>query len=70
MKDVPREPQDTPEPQDYAAAKLEWLNDNPDRCDAEWEKLPTRKRNYLAKQQMYHRGYSDLCDAIMNFRRK
>lgn len=48
-----------PTEQDYVAAKAEAPN---------WEQLPKRKQNALARDQMYHREYHELAAAIMGYR--
>lgn len=55
-----------PEPSHYTAAQLEYEKENPGKS---FNDLPTRKRNALAKDQMYHSEYHDLCNAIMGVRK-
>lgn len=57
-----RPPQRAPQLIDYEVAKKDFESENPGQT---YDNLPTRKRNALAKDQMFHREYHDLCRAIM-----
>lgn len=56
----PKEPKRSPRPEDYAEAQ---------RNNPNWDNLTTRKKNALAKDEMHHREYHALADAIMGVRR-
>lgn len=51
-----------PLPEDYQTAEKEW---NQGHYEQSFASLPTRKRNSLARDQMYHREFHALCDAIV-----
>jgi len=53
-KELP--PKKMPECCDFAAAKAN---------HPEWDSLTTRKKNALARDEMFHREYHALADAIM-----
>lgn len=55
-KEMP--PKKLPTEADFAVAEKE----HPD-----WASLPTRKKNALAREQMFHREYYELSAAIMDF---
>ena len=57
----------TPTKADCDAAKTRWNESNP---QLKWEDLPTRKKNKLAKNEMYLREHMELSDAISNFRNR
>ena len=59
MNDLPEKRK--PEQIDYETAQ----RNNPD-----WDTLTTRKKNSLARNEMFHREYHGLCEAIMGFRPK
>ena len=61
MKELLAKPKPQPSPEDYVAAQHEYESET----GLKFADLPTRKRNMLAKDQYFHRGYHDLCDAIM-----
>jgi hypothetical protein len=56
-----------PDLEDHAKAKLVFEKENP---GLSFSDLPTRKRNALAKSEMFHREYHGLCVAIMGFKKK
>jgi hypothetical protein len=49
-------------PEDRVKAQAEWELANPSKS---WDDLRTQSKNRLAMQQFFHRGYHDLCNAIL-----
>jgi hypothetical protein len=57
--------EDKPIDIDYVTAKDSYELENP---GMKFEDLTTRKRNSLARSEMFHRHYHAICDAIKGFR--
>jgi hypothetical protein len=57
LEDITRAPTLRGEPEDYVAAEAE--------AGAAWAQMSTAQKNRAAKEQRFHRGYHDLCGAIM-----
>ena len=51
---------------DHAAAQAEWKREHPLQ---KWDDLATRIKNRLAREQMFHREFRELSNAIKGVRK-